>query len=314
MQSRMFAFSAFTVGRLGVPIFMFITGYLLLDRDYDDKAIINFWKRNLLPLLATTEIWIVLYDIFLKFFYAQLFKWNVLIKNLLFLEQVKMGHMWYMSMVIGVYLFVPFVARAIKNIRFNVVIMPFIIAAFYLSIIPLVNNILIALKKMSIWPILNLDFSGGYYGLIFMAGYLYKRFVRIDEINGYKAAIVGILSYGLVVGLQLFFFGKGLCYPVWYNWFPLLLAAASLAIVATKISRRFMKYDNKIVDNLGKCAFGVYLVHYPLLMALNKYCLWPGTMPVKVMSLFLASLTVSFTIVLVGARSNKLKTILFYIK
>lgn len=293
---------------------MFITGYLLLDRDYDNDVIKKFWKKNLLPLLVTTEIWIVIYDVFLKFFFSQPFKWSFLVKHMLFLDRVKMGHMWYISMIIGVYIFIPFVARALKNVRFNVLVLPLTIVTVYLTIVPLVNYTLLALKKTGIWPVLSLDFSGGYYGLIFVIGYLYKRFGRLEAINGYFAALIGVLSYISVVALQLFYFSKGLRYPVWYNWFPLILASACLAIVAVKISRRVLSEENEAVLMLGRTAFGVYLVHFPLLMILNKYFPWQGILPMKVIFLFVVGLVLSYTIVLALSRVKKIRTILFYIK
>lgn len=54
--SRIFALSMFTIGRLGVPIFFFLTGYLLLDRDYPRKKYITFLKQNFGGLLFTTTI------------------------------------------------------------------------------------------------------------------------------------------------------------------------------------------------------------------------------------------------------------------
>lgn len=54
--SKIFVFSAFTCGRLGVPLFLFISGYLLLDRHYGMEGCCKFWKKNLLSLLITVEI------------------------------------------------------------------------------------------------------------------------------------------------------------------------------------------------------------------------------------------------------------------
>lgn len=47
LQSRIFEFTSFTIGRLGVPLFLMISGYLLLDRDYTDQKCKGFWKKNL---------------------------------------------------------------------------------------------------------------------------------------------------------------------------------------------------------------------------------------------------------------------------
>jgi len=39
LQSRIFCFASFTAGRLGVPLFLMITGSLLLPREYDNDSI-----------------------------------------------------------------------------------------------------------------------------------------------------------------------------------------------------------------------------------------------------------------------------------
>ena len=44
----------FTVGRIGVPLFLATTGALMLPRDYPDVS--AFYKKSLFPLFLTTEI------------------------------------------------------------------------------------------------------------------------------------------------------------------------------------------------------------------------------------------------------------------
>ena len=51
----------FTVGRLGVPLFLAITGALLLGRELEPG---KFYRKSLFPLVGTTEIWIVLNYVF----------------------------------------------------------------------------------------------------------------------------------------------------------------------------------------------------------------------------------------------------------
>ena len=70
IQSKLFMIVSFTISRLGVPIFLFISGYLLINRDYEnDDNVKNFYKKNLLPLIITTEIWIIIYNIFICIYY-----------------------------------------------------------------------------------------------------------------------------------------------------------------------------------------------------------------------------------------------------
>ena len=47
---------AIGLSTLGVPLFLMISGYLLLDRDYTKERTLAFFKRNLLPLIVSYEI------------------------------------------------------------------------------------------------------------------------------------------------------------------------------------------------------------------------------------------------------------------
>ena len=51
ISSRIFMFGTFTIGRLGVPIFLYLSGILLLKKTIDsDEDIFKFYKNNLFPL------------------------------------------------------------------------------------------------------------------------------------------------------------------------------------------------------------------------------------------------------------------------
>ncbi len=49
---------------LGVPLFMMVSGTLLFDKSFTSKLdILAFYKRSLLPLVITAEIWIIAYSL-----------------------------------------------------------------------------------------------------------------------------------------------------------------------------------------------------------------------------------------------------------
>lgn len=53
-ESKMFDLLGITFGRLGVPLFLFLTGALLGRKNYDNKDDVkNFYKNKFLPLLIT---------------------------------------------------------------------------------------------------------------------------------------------------------------------------------------------------------------------------------------------------------------------
>ena len=106
----------YTFGRLGVPLFLFITGYLLLHRDFDKPgAIKHFWIHNLLSLIVTWEIWLILYNYFLAYMNDTVFDVNMWVRQMLFVDEIKITHNWYITMIIAVYFFLPFIAKGIKN-------------------------------------------------------------------------------------------------------------------------------------------------------------------------------------------------------
>lgn len=97
-------FFLFTIGRLGVPIFLFISGFLLLQRTYEGEMSFRFWRHNFLPLLGVTECWIIIYNLFLIWYEQRQISLVGLVKNMLFLENVGLPHFWYLPMILGIYL------------------------------------------------------------------------------------------------------------------------------------------------------------------------------------------------------------------
>lgn len=102
ISSRIFMFGTFTIGRLGVPIFLYLSGILLLKKTIDsDEDIFKFYKNNLFPLFVVNEIWVILYKLYGVFVLNEKFIFGDLIRELLLLKNSTMVNMWYMPMIIG---------------------------------------------------------------------------------------------------------------------------------------------------------------------------------------------------------------------
>ena len=116
ISSRILGLACFTLGRLGVPLFLMISGCLLLDREYDEKKCLRFWRANWLRLMLVTMVWIIIYDVFLMLCFRQQISFALFLKHLFFMQQVNMSHMWYMPMALGMYVLIPFVANGIRSL------------------------------------------------------------------------------------------------------------------------------------------------------------------------------------------------------
>lgn len=293
LQSYLFAISGFTLGRLGVPIFLFLTGYLLLNRNFDESAFYKFWRKNWLGMVLTTETWIVIYHIFLWVFHFQ--HWNTmrLLKNMFFITNVDfMGHMWYMSMIVGLYVCIPFVARSLKNINIKVLFLPMIFYFTYALGIPVYQVIANALAIRNLDnAILDFGYSGGVYGLYIILGYCIKKGLLLS-LRKYQVLALIIIFFLATVFLQILSYHSGITLNVWYNCGLLMICSLLLFEWFSRIKIEVKKdWWTWISIN----SFGIYFLHYPVILLLEKWMKeLPIMMPLKVVFLWGIALTFSF--------------------
>lgn len=55
-------------------------------------------------------------NIFLGWFKQAPFNWGMYMRNAFFVENVGMTHAWYMPVILGMYIFLPYVSRALHSI------------------------------------------------------------------------------------------------------------------------------------------------------------------------------------------------------
>lgn len=295
------SFTTFTIGRLGVPLFLFISGYLLLDRDYNDPGCIGFWKRNLVSLFITTEIWIVLYYIFLSFYNHQSLLAQVpgLLASMLFLYDAGFPHYWYLPMILGIYLMLPLVSNAIRRISLRTLLIPLSISAVFLFGLPTINVLFQSFANgLELNTMLSLDFSGGVYGIYLISGYLFRRYLNINR----KISIPAMLLCGIsTVGIQMILLNLHIRYLVWYDFLP--LGAAALFLFAVIKNAKIFNKNNRIIRSLSSCSFGIYLIHYPVIYVIRMYLpLGHLSLISRVAVLFLSCLALSWGLSILIAR------------
>lgn len=161
VQTRVFGITAFSATRLGVPIFLMITGYLLLDREYNEESCNRFWKNNWSHLFICTEFWWLIYGLFLDLHESSEFNVGIFIRNAFFMRHVGISHSWNMTTILGMYILIPFVAMALKEISLKTLIFPVLIFTAYAFILPTLNVILGRSGEPLVQNQFSLGFSGG---------------------------------------------------------------------------------------------------------------------------------------------------------
>ena len=142
--------------KLGVPLFMMITGILILNKKMETSADIKkFYKRNLLGLLITVEIWYALmywYCILVGDHGWVLEKRGIggaivgMFETMLFQNQITFDSMWYMPVIMCIYTTLPLVVIAkdkLSESKFSaVVFLPLMVVFLNNMVRPVVNTVL----------------------------------------------------------------------------------------------------------------------------------------------------------------------------
>lgn len=267
-KSQIFLFVSFTFGRLGVPLFLMITGSLLLPKEYDSRRIVSFWKNNWLHLLLCVVFWFSVYDIFLVLYSHQSYNTLQILEELLFLRKVNMSHVWYLPMILGMYILIPFVADALNRYNAKIFIFPLLFYTFYAFVPPLLNVIFRAYNFEIVSNQFSYGFSGGEYGMYMIFGYLISK---QDLLKRFKLSIVVLLTFiGFfsVVYFQLWSYEKAVKYAVWYDNILLLNTSIWLYELFSRI-RKFFFYD--VVKYLSAYSFPIYLTHNIIGIIMRKY-------------------------------------------
>lgn len=270
-SSSAFYFVAFTFGRCGVPLFLLLSGYLLLPQSYDENKIKRFYKHNFLPMLGVWELWIFIYCVFLAWYYQMPFDVAQYIRRALFLEHAGLSHTWYMPMIIGMYLFLPYVANALKQIPWTLLSIMMLAVYVYLFIVPSVNlyqSMLQIPSNEMVYAQIDLSYGGNTYGLYLILGYAIARCKKLLCENKYRVAVFFAIlmggGYAWTVHAQLAYFAQGIAWQVWYNYYMMPLIGAGIFITLMNI--KFPSWIELPAKRLSICSFGIYLLHDMLLV------------------------------------------------
>jgi len=105
-----------SLSRFAVPVFVMLSGALLLSKDY---KISTFLKKRLVRLLIPFLFWSLVYIInsLVNDFEAgnRPGFWEIARDIFVQLRDGSSGHLWYIYMIIGLYLFIPIIGKWVRN-------------------------------------------------------------------------------------------------------------------------------------------------------------------------------------------------------
>ncbi len=205
------------VGRLGVPLFLMLTGALLLKPSKVNEPISVFFKKRLARIGLPFIFW-----------GAVFFAWNFLVKGQAFtLSAVINGvltgpyyHFWYLYLLLGLYLLTPALRVLMAHASANLV--------KYLIILWLVGASILPVSRLftSFYLDNNVFTFTGYAGYLLLGAYLVNVKLKRSTILFFLAlgvALTAIGTYAIAAtigGVTMFFFQE--------YFSPTLILAASM--------------------------------------------------------------------------------------
>lgn len=249
--------------RFCVPVFVMITGALLLQREYE---LGDFLKRRFGRLIPPFIFWSLIY-IGYKLYNEEIELSNNIWPNIkLVLQQLQTGsyyHLWYVYLLMGLYLFIPVISKFVRNATEKELL--YFLGIWFLTMIW-------GKPYLTIFdPGIDLHNFTGYIGYLVLGYYLaYKpfKFKNIASI----ATLVFILCTLLITSgtYSLLLKNRNLSTFFYEPISPFILTlSASAFLMARFIKVELNPVVNNIVSDIGKYTLGLYLSHALILNLLE---------------------------------------------
>lgn len=295
-----------TVTRFAVPVFVMISGALMLNKDTID--IKRLYSKNIVRFAIAYLFWSFFYTIIYSFipYYGSIS--IVSIKNLIS-GTLKGGyfHLWYMPLIIGLYVALPILHQCVRIMEEHQ-IRYWLVAGFLICfILPLVRKIPVV---DHIWGESIDTFDGGFWGeyiLYFILGYVLDRSMLSNKqcrpvyFAGIASALITVLLV-LIPSIQ-----TGTLIDVFRNNNTPNILVMSVSLFLFVKNGCFEKArQSRMLPVLSNLSFGVYLVHEFVLVELYSACFVNSKSVGAILILFVASMVISYAIIWMIRRLKRL--------
>ena len=243
------------LARFGVPVFVMITGALLLNRDYE---LSDFLKRRLWRIIPAFIFWSLIYVAYAWYDEDINFTADEWLNIKIVLHQLKYGasyHLWYVYMLIGLYFIIPILSRFVRNATDKELL--------YFLMLWLAVMLLNQPYLIKFYPQVDLHYITGYIGYLVLGYYLaFKKLPEWLNAWGYAALffasliviIAGTYFAGLIAKTSSTLFYEPIS--------PLIvLLSASIFMVFKSSTFKLPAKIRSVVNYIGGYTYGIYLSH-----------------------------------------------------
>lgn len=249
---------------IGVPIFVMISGTLMLDKNYEfsKKKLIKHIIRMIIFFICWSAVYCVIYNIV-----GQILVEHKSIDIIKVIGSFIRGHyhLWFIYLIVGLYLIVPLLRLWVKDENKKYVKYFIILSIIFTYIIPQIISI--GSNYSNLFFYLNdimenniqLKYVGGFTTYFILGWYINNYDFKNNKIIyilggvGFITSVVGtyILSASTGKAIQMY---ESLSLNVLFQ------AVAVFTIIKMKFINRQNK-DNKFINSISKYSLGIYAIH-----------------------------------------------------
>lgn len=253
------------LARIGVPIFVMISGSLMLNQNY------NFTKSKIIKHIKKMIIffcfWSVIYCVVFNIVVPLLLKHEP-ISIIKILGSLIKGHyhLWFIYLIIGLYLIVPLLRLWVNDKNKKYVEYFIILAIIFSYLIPRIidigsnySNIFEHLNEI-VEKNLSLKYVGGYTAYFILGWYINNYDLKHKKLV-YTLGIIGVFM--TVIGTYILFATSGEYISAMYSGLSINVLFQSIAVFYI-IKNRFINVtndNNKIINSISKNSLGIYAIH-----------------------------------------------------
>lgn len=276
-----------SIMNFSIAIFLMITGFIFLGNK------INYTYQNMKKYLIKIVSALICFGVFYSML-EQIFTTRTIVLNMIpraFYDIITgnlWDHMWYLYVVIGMYFIIPIIKPVFLNNKLNTLITITAIIYLFNIVIPEFEGYTGIAINFSI-PI-----NGGFLFYVFAGGCLAK--MDTDNIK-ISWSIFGIIGSILLIIMRYIAFIPSFFSE--YNSIIISILSISVFCLCRSLFKNYI--PNKVVIEVSKCTWGIYLIH-PFflniqlkLLGINPLLILPQiTIVIDAITLFAISLLASY--------------------
>lgn len=291
------------LARTGVPIFLMISGGLILSSEKTDDFS-SFYKKRLLHLAIPLVFWNLAYFILKSLFGSAGFDFGALLADL-----INCGteyHLWYLYTLIGIYLFAPFLRIIVKNCTIKQLCGLLVLMLLCSSIRPFFNTI----TPDGVYLFLFEPMFNGYVAL-FLMGYILSKIEYSPKMAVIFASLAVFGFAGSVILNHVSSSPAAVDFPANGGYSLCHYALAAGVFGLSKFIFTKATFLRPVISNLSKCSFGIYLVHVAVIKGIVSFIMIDASPIVSSAYIFALALPISWALsYLIGKIKYLNKTVL----